>query len=170
MDDVSLNHEEHERYIELQLMALDFARNGDSDILESMIRAGLSVDLSDEKGNTLLMLSSYRGNVSTTRMLLDQYAQVDKRNDRGQTPLGGVCFKGNLKLAKLLLNNGADINADNGGGKTPLMFAAMFGHKEIVEYLIEKGADTQTQTFFGMSAYSLAKVTGGVRNLFGALR
>ncbi len=116
------------------------------------------------------MLSSYRGNTDTTEMLLHNHAQVDKRNDRGQTPLGGVCFKGNFELVKLLLDHGADINADNGGGRTPLMFAAMFGHRKIVNYLIENGANTQAQTFFGMSAHSLAKITGGIRNLFGVFQ
>lgn len=48
------------------------------------------------------------------------------------------------------------------------MFAAMFGHKNIVEYLIHKSADTHTQTFFGMSALQMAKITGGVRTLLGS--
>jgi ankyrin repeat protein len=47
------------------------------------------------------------------------------------------------------------------------MFAAMFGHKEIVAYLIDRGADIKAQTFLGMSAVQMAKITGGVRTLFG---
>lgn len=72
-----------------------------------------------------------------------------------------------MALVKLLVDHGADIDAENGGGKTPLMFAAMFGHKEIVVYLIHRGADTKAQTFLGMSAVQMAKITGGVRSLFG---
>lgn len=155
--------EEEARYSELQQIALNAARHNDTQLLKSMIDAGMSVDLSDEKGNTLLMLATYNGSIECSHMLIAQGADTDKRNDRGQTPLGGVAFKGNLELVKLLLDGGADIDADNGGGKTPLMFAAMFGHKTIVDYLLQKGADTAKQTFMGLSAWQLAKITGGAR-------
>ena len=65
-----------------------------------MLNAGLPVNLADAKGQTLLMLASYNGNLETTRMLLKHGADVDRRNDRGQTPLGGVAFratKGSLR-------------------------------------------------------------------------
>ncbi|WP_044417097.1 ankyrin repeat domain-containing protein [Halarcobacter anaerophilus] len=164
--EVLLTKDEEQRYEQLQHMALNFARSGETKTLKSMISAGINVNLSDEKGNSLLMLASYNKNYNCTKMLLEQKADIDKRNDRGQTPLGGVCFKGDLNLVKLLLSYGADIDSDNGGGRTPLMFAAMFGHKEIVDFLIQKGADTNSQTFFCMSAFTLAKITGGIRNLF----
>lgn len=166
MNAFTLTHEEEERYADLQDMALDFARAGETDSLESMIRAGMNVDLCSHKGDSLLMLSAYNGNLECSQMLLDNWATVDKINDRGQTPLGGVAFKGNLEMVKLLLDNYADVNADNGGGKTPLMYAAMFGHKEVVDYLIKRGADVQSQTLMGISVLGIAKITGGIRKLF----
>ncbi len=161
----SLTEEEEKRYAELQLMAVDMARSGDTAELEKMLIAGLPINLCDSKGNSLLMLASYNGQEETASMLLKHGADVDRRNDHGQTPLGGVAFKGNMPLVSLLLHAGADINADNGGGKTPLMFAAMFGHREVVKYLLEQGADQNSQTLLGISAQSLAKFTGTFRSL-----
>lgn len=109
----AISESEEKRYAELQLLALDFARNGETEPLAVMIRHGLPVNLADAKGNTLLMLASYNGNVETTRMLLEHGAEVDRRNDRGQTPLGGVAFKGYEDIVVLLLKHGADIDAED---------------------------------------------------------
>lgn len=160
-----LSESEEKRYAELQLLALDAARTGDSALLATMLEAGMSVNLSDGRGNSLLMLSAYHGHEDTARMILRFGPELDRRNDHGQTPLGGVAFKGNLALVKLLVEAGAGINADNGGGKTPLMFAAMFGHRDIVSYLLENGADSSSQTLLGISVQQLARMTGAVRSL-----
>ncbi|MCB2181896.1 MAG: ankyrin repeat domain-containing protein [Desulfobulbaceae bacterium] len=165
MNTHSLTSEEEKRYAELQLMALDMARCGDTAELEKMVMAGLPINLCDGKGNSLLMLAAYNGRHETASMLLRYGAEVDRRNDHHQTPLGGVAFKGNLEMVRMLLHAGADINADNGGGRTPLMFAAMFGHRQIVEYLLERGADSDSQTVLGISAQSLARFTGAFRSL-----
>src|SRR5271170_141326 len=105
---------EEKRYAELQYLALGFARNGQTKHLASMLQAGLPVNLSDAKGNSLLMLASYHGEIETTRMLLEHGADADRRNDRGQTPLGGAAFKGFEEIVELLLAHGANIDADNG--------------------------------------------------------
>lgn len=160
-----LTKEEEQRYAELQMMGLDSARRGDTSLLESMLQAGLPVNLSDEKGNSLLMLAAYNGNPETVAMLLHYKADTERRNNHGQTALGGVAFKGNLAIAKLLVEAGADVDADNGGGKTPLMFAAMFGHRESVQFLIEAGADQNSQTILGLSVTKVASLTGALRSL-----
>lgn len=132
---MEVSQEELKRYEELQVFALDFARTGKTQDLKAMIEAGMSVNLTDHKGNTLLMLSSYNGNFETTKMLIDFDADVDKKNDKGQTPLAGVCFKGYFDIVKILVEAGANIHENNGMGTTPLIFASMFGNTQIVEYL-----------------------------------
>lgn len=136
--------EELDRYQELQEMAIQCARSGESEVLESMIKAGMPVNLCDEKGNSLLMLATYNQHLDTSRMLLENGADTELRNDRGQTPLGGVAFKGYIALAELLLEYGADVNADNGGGKAPLMFATMFGRFKMRKLLKLRGAKMWT--------------------------
>lgn len=125
-------------YEELNLIAFDYARAGKTQDLELLLNTGMSVDLCDYKGNTLLMLASYNGNIETVKLLIDNKAQVDKKNNKGQTPLGGVCFKGNFEIVKLLVENGANIHENNGFGLTPFAFAVIFGNTDIVEYFNEQ--------------------------------
>jgi uncharacterized protein len=130
-----ITEEEARRYAELQEMALNAARHGETELLESMLAAGMPVELRDGKGNSLLMLAAYHGQAATVEMLLRHGAEPDARNDRAQTPLAGVAFKGHLEVAEILLAAGADPAADQGGGKTAHMFAAMFGRVEMVKLL-----------------------------------
>lgn len=154
-----LTEAEEARYAQLQRQALDFARSGATALLRQMVEAGLPVNLSDHKGQSLLMLASYNGNYETAQMLLELGADVDRRNDRGQTPLGGVAFKGYLDVVKLLVENGADPQADNGGGMTALSFAAMFGRSEVVAYLQSQGAPLRLRDrVFGLGGTLIKRI------------
>jgi hypothetical protein len=164
---VTVTETEEQRYAELQRMALDFARKGETQWLRDMVDHGLPVDLADEKGNTLLMLASYNGNVETTQMLLDRWADVDRNNHHGQTPLGGAAFKGYTEIVDLLLEYGAEIDADNGAGMTPIMFAAMFGRERVVEQLKAHGASLAQRNRVGVSAGLMVRLS---RWTAGALR
>jgi len=167
MTDQNITDDEEQRYAELQKMALDLARAGDTDQLQKMIAAGMPVNLADEKGQTLLMLASYNGNPDTTRMLLEYGAEVDQKNDRGQTPLGGVAFKGYAEIAELLIKHGADLNSNNGGGMTPLHYASMFGRFEVVKVLEKHGASASGgEQSRGKLMPKLAHIIGKVRGLF----
>jgi len=135
---VEATKEELQRYEELQALALEFARQGKTHELKAMLEAKMPVNLSDHKGNTLLMLASYNGHVQTTQMLIEMQASVDQKNDAGQTPLAGVCFKGYFDVVKVLVKAGANIDENNGLGTTPLFFASMFGHEKIVRFLSEQ--------------------------------
>jgi hypothetical protein len=143
---------EEQRYAELQVLALDYARTGETNSLAEMLSHGLPANLADAKGNSLLMLACYHQNAETARMLLEYGADVDRRNLRSQTPLGGVAFKGYEDIVALLLDHGADIDADNGLGMTPLMFAAMFGRTRVVAQLQAHGASLQRRNRLGLTA------------------
>lgn len=131
--------EEEKRYVELQLLALDFARQGASLELDRMISAGLPANLRDGKGQSLLMLAAYHGHADTVDTLLRRGAQPDLRNDRGQTPLGGAAFKGHDEVVRVLLAGGADPKADQGFGITPVMYATMFGRFSTARIIREYG-------------------------------
>ena len=145
--------DELKRYEELQVFALDFARQGKTEDLKAMLQAGMPVNLCDHKGNSLIMLASYNGNFETTVMLVDFGAEVDKKNDRGQTPLAGVCFKGYIDIVKVLVKAGANIYENNGMGTTPIMFASMFGNSEIVKFLDEQNSGFKSKIYLGFSKF-----------------
>jgi len=165
-DDSVITSAEEDRYAELQRMALEAARKGDPALLAPMLEAGMPVNLTDEKGNSLLMLASYHGHGGLTEMLLARGALPDQRNDRNQTPLAGVAFKGHLEIARLLVKHGADPVADQGGGRYPVQFAAMFGHPELVAFFNSLEAGKKPSLLLAI----LATLTGWIRRLVGLLR
>ncbi|MCF7729647.1 MAG: ankyrin repeat domain-containing protein [Chthoniobacterales bacterium] len=141
--------DEEERYAALQDVALQYAREGETEPLRKMLEHGLPVNLANSKGNTLLMLAAYHDHSKTTQMLLDYGAEADRPNDRGQTPLAGVAFKGYTQVAKILLQ--AEANPIASQGKimgvemTPLRFAMLFGRREIQQLFHEHLALKQSQ-------------------------
>jgi ankyrin repeat protein len=136
-------------------------RTSDAERMRGLFEKGFDApNIRDGKGNTLLMLASYNGQLEMTRVLLENGADPQIANDMGQIPLAGAAFKGNTAMAKLLIENGADVNARMPDGKTPLMFAAMFNQLAIIDLFLEKGADAALKSADGATAESMAQMMG----------
>lgn len=95
---------------ELATRLFDMARNGDATLIEYLDN-GVSPDLANQDGNTLLMLAAYAGHTDIVRALVERGASVDKQNDRGQTPLAGAVFKKYDEVVDALVAAGADPHA-----------------------------------------------------------
>lgn len=131
-----LTKEEELAMEEFCAQSFDFARQNDVASLKIMLDSGLSVNFSNHKGDTLLMLASYHNAIDVVRLLLEHGADVDRVNNRNQTPLAGVCFKGYEEVAKMLLDHGADPYA--GGGMSPFNCAVMFRRDKILQMILQK--------------------------------
>jgi len=160
MSKVEITAIEENRYAQLQLFALDYAREGNTNELEKMLTYGMHINLCTHKDDTLLMLAAYNGHLDTAGMLIKKGANLDQQNQRGQSPLEGVCFKGNLEMVKLLVENTATIH------KNAIIYASIFGHKEIVNYLKDQGVDKNRFTFFGTSMGMLVTISSKIKKLF----
>ncbi|KQP03384.1 ankyrin repeat domain-containing protein [Methylobacterium sp. Leaf93] len=134
-----------------------YARAGHVDELAELFAQGLPANLLNDKGDSLLMLAAYNGQVETTRLILDNGGDPELSNDRGQTPLAGAAFKGDMAIVELLLEKGATIDGTGTGTRTALMTAAMFNRTEMVELLLSKGADPAKHDGNGQSAADLAR-------------
>lgn len=97
--------------VELAHHLFDLARQGQTEQLAAYLEAGAPVDLTDPKGNTLVMLAAYHGHAELVRELGRRGADVDRLNDRGQSPLAGAIFKGDEAVVAALLEHGADPDA-----------------------------------------------------------
>ncbi|MDH6124754.1 ankyrin repeat domain-containing protein [Kitasatospora sp. GP82] len=115
--------------IELAGRLFDAARTGDTALLASYLDAGAPANLSNDRGDTLVMLAAYHGHAETVAALLAHGADADQLNDRGQTPLAGAVFKGEEKVIAALLAAGADPQA---GTPSALDTARMFGKEDLV--------------------------------------
>ena len=110
----------------------DAARQGDSGVLAGYLAAGVPAALTNEAGDTLLMLAAYHGHADTVRLILQHGGEANSANDRGQTPLAGAVFKGYTEVAQALLNAGADPDA---GTPSARAAAQMFERKDILALL-----------------------------------
>ncbi|MDQ1011999.1 ankyrin repeat protein [Streptomyces sp. V4I23] len=116
--------------IELATKVFDLARQGETETLAAYLDAGVPADLTNDKGDTLVMLAAYHGHAATVEALLARGAEPDRANDRGQTPLAGAVFKGEDAVIRALLSGGADPQA---GTPSAVDTARMFGKTDLLE-------------------------------------
>jgi len=100
--------------------------------LAGYVAAGLSPNLTNHEGNTLLMLAAYNGHADIVTALAQHGADVDRLNDRGQSPLAGAIFKQETAVIEALLAAGADPLA---GHPPAIDCATMFGQTELADRL-----------------------------------
>ncbi|KAK4991644.1 hypothetical protein LTR66_004338 [Elasticomyces elasticus] len=93
--------------IDLATKLFNFARQGKTAELGQYIGAGIPPNLTNGKGDTLVMLAAYHGHADTVRMLLEKGADPNVLNERGQSPLAGAVFKAEDEVVKILFEAGA---------------------------------------------------------------
>lgn len=116
--------------IELATKVFDLARQGETEALAAYVDAGVPADLTNDKGDTLVMLAAYHGHAAAVEALLARGAEANRANDRGQTPLAGAVFKGEDAVIRALLAGGADPEA---GTPSAADTARMFGKTDLLE-------------------------------------
>lgn len=87
--------------------AFDLARAGDATLL-GYVDAGLPVNLTDSKHDTLLILATYYGHDDLVVGLLARGADTERVNRRGQTALVAAVFRQSATNVQTLLAAGAD--------------------------------------------------------------
>ncbi|MFI8326722.1 ankyrin repeat domain-containing protein [Streptomyces sp. NPDC085529] len=116
--------------VELASKVFDLARAGDAAALAAYVDAGVPADLTNDRGDTLVMLAAYHGHAAAVTALLERGADADRANDRGQTPLAGAVFKGEEAVIRALLAGGANPES---GTPSAVDTARMFGKAELLE-------------------------------------
>jgi uncharacterized protein len=97
--------------IDLAVRVFGLARAGETEELAAYVDAGVPADLTNEKGDTLLILAAYHGHPDTVAALLQRGADHGRANDRGQTALAAAVFKQSADTVRTLLAAGADPDA-----------------------------------------------------------
>ena len=108
--------------IALAARIFDLAREGDTDTLVDYLEAGVPANLTNDKGDTLLILAAYRGHTTTVEALLAWDADHSRANDRGQTPLAAAVFKQSADTVRALLAAGADPDAGSPSARATAHF------------------------------------------------
>jgi uncharacterized protein len=118
--------------IELAGRVFDLARGGHTEELVAYLDAGVPVNLTNDKGDTLLILAAYHGHPGTVAALLERHADHARANDRGQTALAAAVFRQSTDTVRHLLTAGADPDA---GGPSARATATFFDLPAMTELL-----------------------------------
>lgn len=102
----------------------DLARDGKTQNLLDLIDQGIPVNLTNSKGDSLLILAAYNDHSELVSGLLQRDADPDRMNDRGQTALSCAVFRQNEDITVQLLQAGADAHL---GPQNPFAVIDMFG-------------------------------------------
>ncbi len=98
-------------------------------------------DKIDSCGNTKLHIAAQKGDLASTKKLLEAGANVNLTNNNGATPLHLAACK-NVECVELLIHAGADIKKiDLLWGWTPLHWAVCFGKTDCLKLLITAGSN-----------------------------
>ncbi|KAL9102479.1 MAG: hypothetical protein Q9163_002379 [Psora crenata] len=94
--------------IEFATRIYNAARSGSLPTFQQALPAGLTPNMTNDRGDSLLMLATYHGHYDLSKLLLQHGADPNALNDKGQSPLAGAVFKNEQGIVELLLDWGAN--------------------------------------------------------------
>jgi len=86
----------------------DVVREGDTETVVAYVDQGLPVNLTNAKGDSLLILAAYHEHPDLVAALLSRGADPDRVNGRGQTAVVAAVFRQHRAIVEALLAAGAD--------------------------------------------------------------
>ena len=99
--------------------------NGNEDILQCLIAAGVDLEGRTAWGSTPLSAVTYRGRTTLAKFLLDCGVKIDNLDAENDTPLSSSLFLHNDEMTELFLSRGASCNLSNYLGNSVLHLTAM---------------------------------------------
>lgn len=115
------------------------AKFDDVSEVQSLLKAGVSPNILDPRGNPMLIVAIRDKSKKVTDLLLSNPAtNVNLANKSGENALMMAAFDGDLATVKMLvLDKKAAVNKT---GWAPIHYAATNGHLQIVQFLMAHGA------------------------------
>lgn len=120
-------------------------------LVDTLVKAGASINERNLAGWPALMLASSAGFVEVVDALSRNGADLDARavgseTTEGMTALMAAAMHGHTDVVNYLIEKGANLHLRARAGFTALLLAASRGHAECVELLLKKGAPVPLST------------------------
>jgi ankyrin repeat protein len=150
------------------------SEQGRAEVVNLLLAAGASVQITDRDGWTALAAASFSGHGQqneTVQLLLEvdpSPSHVDLPDGSGRTPLMLAVNRNHFGVVSLLLGAGADVNKRDKDKHSALLVAADRGHSTIANLLISAGADINAAdnynapSNYGRTALCIAAIQGHV--------
>jgi ankyrin repeat protein len=119
---------------------------------------GISINETDNFGNTPLHIAIMLREKEYTRSLINQGADLNIKNKVELSPLHIAAFLNDEGAAKDLLAKGAEIDLKGNSGYTPLHIAALMNNIEVAQDLLNMGAKNKIKTDQNFTPATIAKI------------
>jgi hypothetical protein len=138
-------------------------QKGDAEMLAYMLEAGKSkVDVTDEYGNTPLILAAQIGHVEVVKILIAAGANLRASDKHGEPLIHLVAESGEIEVMKVLLASGLKVD-ERSDATGPLLYApdGNSGYSHDVKRMIERNGGS-VSTFSGYQPIHSAAEVGNV--------
>lgn len=139
---------------------LQAAKNGNTERVRAIIRSGVSVEATNENGETAIFRASMFKHKETLEALLEMGGDVTAEDLRGEGVLVRAVRGGDVEWVKYLIKRGAARKfvgiRKTPSTRVPLHWAAGVGENEIVKVLIEAGISPMLMDGEGMTPLDYA--------------
>jgi hypothetical protein len=139
---------------------------GHLQIVRSLLRHGVDVDVRGFANRTPLLFASESGHRDVIQFLIDHGADVNSQEDDLDTPLIWAAYYGHIDAVRILLKHHADVNFRGSKDGTPLHNALWGSHvvkgdrSQTVRLLLEHGAGVDTEDEDGQTPLAQALEEG----------
>jgi ankyrin repeat protein len=136
------------------------------DAVKWLIQKGASIELTDNRGFTPLMMSIDRKQPIIAKFLIENNAQINAKDKVGATALLFAADSGLPEIASLLIQKGADINAhDKTGWSVIIAASSTKDGTETLKQLLQAGVNPSAVTSQNITTIYAAALSKNPENV-----
>ena len=121
--------------------SFNYAYNNNLQGLKNCIENGFNLNTKNADGNTVLHISSRKGNFDVVRMLINEFYHlilINQKNYQRKTAFALACENGHLNIVRILcVIPELEINTVDLAGYIPILKTYQIGHLNVLQYLIK---------------------------------
>ncbi len=127
------------------------SHNGNTQIVDALLSAGATPNVTGKDGNTPLIWAVHKNNASIVKSLVSAGANVNVGNADNRVPLIWALQNNNTHIINLLASAGANVNVKDSNGNTPLEWAINDNNLTVLKILVVAGADVNAKNVYGVA-------------------